>query len=484
MEAGRFSRALTCSVVEGALATVMGTLLGGVFLTAFALHLGASRVQIGLLAASTSLAQVAQLGGALLIERIGRRKAICMVSSWASRLMWVAILLVPFLTAAATPQQRVWCIVALLTVSSLMASIGGVAWLSWIKDLVPQDVRLRFLGRRHLFNTALAFSMSVAGGLFLDWRLRCEPDSLTGFVLVFLTAMACGIVGLFILQTMPDVPHQRVASEVPLEQFLSRPLADTNFRRLIAFYSVWNFASNLATPFFAVYMLQVVEISFAAVTLLLTLSSMVGLAATRFWTRFGDRFGTRNMVLVATLADAFCPLCWLLVTPANLWILLPIHCFGICAAPLALGPSALSLKLSPAQNGAGHLALFNAVTGPITAAGAIVGGSMATWASNGGTAGAMAGASGLHVVFVLSAMGRLVSLRRCCAASSSRSRNLCGASFAYFTALGGVGPTTGGNRCSLICTSLAAAPPEVVTSFASPRRRCVPTSRCLPTRWE
>ena len=63
------------SVAEGALATVMTTLLGGVFLTAFALRLGASELQIGLLGATTPLASVAQLAGSWAIERTGRRSA-------------------------------------------------------------------------------------------------------------------------------------------------------------------------------------------------------------------------------------------------------------------------------------------------------------------------------------------------------------------------------------------------------------------------
>jgi len=406
MDADRFSRLVRTSVAEGALATLMATLLGGVFLTAFAMRLGASELQIGLLATATSLANVAQLGGSWAIERLNRRKEICLVATWAARLLWVPILLVPFLGQGISPTNRVWCIVGLLITASLMSSIGGGAWLAWIKELIPPELRLRFLGRRHIFNTALAFGMSVAGGLFIDAWSRWYPGSIGGFVCVFAFAISCGLVGMLILQTMPDAPVERPAP-LAWHRLLRKPAEDSNFRRLIAFYAAWNFAANLATPFFAVYMLGILNLSFTTVTLLLTLASTCGLAATRLWTRFGDRFGSRSMVLVATLVDAACPLAWLFVTPANLWLLVPIHLLGVVAAPIAMGPNVLSLKLSPAENGSGYLALFNAVTGPLTAAGSVFGGLIAGWNASGKSVATL---EGLQVIFILSAVGRLTSL--------------------------------------------------------------------------
>ncbi len=406
MEAERFTRILRTSVAEGALATLMSTLLGGVFLTAFAMRLGASELQIGLLATATSLAHVAQLGGSWAIERLNRRKAICLVATWIARLLWLPILLVPFVGRGMSPVNQVWCIVALLITASLMSSIGGGAWLAWIKELVPANLRLRFLGRRHIFNTGLAFGMSVAGGLFIDAWSRWYPGSLGGFVSVFGFAVSCGLAGMLILQAIPEAPVAR-PEPVAWHRLLSKPAKDPNFRRLIGFYAAWNFAANLATPFFAVYMLGILDLSFTTVTLLLTLSSTCGLAATRLWTRFGDRFGSRSMVLVATLADAACPLAWLLVTPANLWLLVPIHLLGVVAAPIAMGPNVLSLKLSPSENGSGYLALFNAVTGPLTALGSVVGGLVAGWNASAESAASI---EGLRLIFILSAVGRLASL--------------------------------------------------------------------------
>ena len=72
-----------------------------------------------------------------------------------------------------------------------------------------------------------------------------------------------------------------------------------------------------------------------------------------------------------------------------------------------ISTNALSLKLSPAESGLGYLALFNAMTGPVTACGAITGGMLAGWLP---LPPAPPTAGGLQIVFALSASLRLGSV--------------------------------------------------------------------------
>lgn len=404
----RLDRALNFSVMEGALATVMGSLLGGVFLTGFALYLGASRLQIGILAAIPAFANLSQLGGAYFLEQTGKAKGLCVSMAWVSRLFWLPILLVPFVFRGASGETQTWWIIGFLAANAITGSIGGVAWLAWIKRLVPRERRLHLFSRRHLFNTALAFTMSIAGALVLDACNHFLPGSVGGFLVVFAGAMACGLVGVWILGWIPE--EEVIGHEPqPFLASLAQPLKEQNFRRLVVFYSVWHLSTNLAAPFFAVYMLQKMQMPFWAVTLLATLSSVAGLAMNRFWTRLKEKFGIRPVVLLATLGDAFMPLCWLFVGPESYWLLLPIHLFGVFSAPLAMGPNNLVLKLAPDRNSSPYLAVFNAMTGPVTAIGAILGGYLA---------GSLAGMwhvgpvslTGLQLLFVISGVGRLASL--------------------------------------------------------------------------
>jgi len=412
MEYGKLSRALRLSIGEGALACAMGTLTGGVFLTGFALALGATRFQIGLLAAMPALANFAQLLGACAIERTGRQKAVCLGALSLSRVVWMTVLLTPLFAFAGAGSWLVWALIAVQAASSALNAIGGVGWLCWIRDLVPETVRIGFLSRRNQIDTVLALTLSIAGGAFVDWWGAGHPGSQGGFVLVFAAAMACGWTSLAMMSRIPEVAKEEPADESrpPLGRLFLAPLRETNFRRVLGFYAFWNLAVNLSAPFFAVYMLEKMGLPFWYVTVLCTLSSVCGLAANRFWTRLSEKFGHRPVIFLATLGDALYPLWWLFASPPWSWLLIPIHCSGVFSAPLAVGPNNLVLKLSPARNASPYMAVFNAVVGPATALATILGGYLA--GAFGGWERSVGPLSlgGLQLVFLVSAVGRLSSL--------------------------------------------------------------------------
>ena len=92
---------LRAVIRDGMASNAMATLTGGVFLVAFALQLGASNTLIGLLAAVPPLAQLVQIPSILLVERLRNRRAISVVASSMSRIIWLVIALIPFVTRGA-----------------------------------------------------------------------------------------------------------------------------------------------------------------------------------------------------------------------------------------------------------------------------------------------------------------------------------------------------------------------------------------------
>ena len=354
MRGGAVSR---LSVTEGALATAMGTLVSGVFLTGFAISLGASHLTIGILAALPSLANVAQLAGAAWLSGGAHRKRLCVGSLAASRVFWLAALAAPLFSA----KSNDWMIASLIAIvagSSILSSIGGVAWLSWIRDLIPARKRLGFLGLRNQFDTMLALAFSIAGGVFLDvWNAK-YPQSSGGFIAILMVAVICGMIGISVLNRIEDPQSDGIAAaEIdavrPKAAQRARaakrrsPLAERNFRSLLAFYVVWNLASNLAMPFFAVFMLETLGLPFWKIMALQTLSSVMALVANRFWTALGERIGTRNVVFLAVLGDAFYPFCWLFLSPQTSWALPLVFLFGAFNTPLAVGGPTLVMRLAP-----------------------------------------------------------------------------------------------------------------------------------------
>jgi hypothetical protein len=401
----RLERAMNLSISEGALATVMGTLLSGIFLTGFALELGASRLQVGIMAALPTLCHPAQFLGAWVLNRTGRSKRLCLLATWTSRLLWLPILLVPSVLGHLSGERQGWCVIVLLALSSALASIGGLAWLDWIKRLIPEEARVTFLSRRNWYNSGLSMGMSLAAAILISCWHTESVQSTGGFVAVFAVAMISGIVGAYLLSRI-EASDACEAKSTTERNSLLRPLASPNYRQLLLGYAVWQFATQLAAPFYAVYMLQKLSVPFWAVTALATFGSLIGLTANGAWTRLKLRFGVRPVVLFATLADVLLPFCWLFVHPETIWLIIPVHAFALFNPPISMGPNNLLLKIAPNRNSASYLALFNATTGGIGALGAVFGGWLAM-TLQGECQVMRLELTGIQLVFLLSCIGKL-----------------------------------------------------------------------------
>jgi hypothetical protein len=224
-------------------------------------------------------------------------------------------------------------------------------------------------------------------------------------VTVFAVAMLSGIIGAYLLGRIEasDSCEPRDTGE---RRSLLHPLSSPNYRQLLVGYAVWQFATQLAAPFYAVYMLQKLNVPFWAVTALATLGSLIALASNGAWTRLKLRFGVRPVVLFATLADVLLPFCWLFVHPETIWLVIPVHAFALFNPPINMGPNNLLLKIAPNRNSASYLALFNATTGGIGALGAVFGGWLAM-TLQGEWRVMQLELTGIQLVFLLACIGKL-----------------------------------------------------------------------------
>ena len=167
----------------------MSTLTTGVFLTGFALALGASYFAIGVLAAVPSAVQFLQFPAVVLVERLRTRRTICAWASGTGRAFLVTAAIAPFLGGSA----GVTLLVVSIAIYQGSAAVAGCAWNSWMRDLVPESEFGRFFGRRAAANTAMAIALALAGGVLID-RLKLVSIGPSGvaFTGLFLLGAAIG----------------------------------------------------------------------------------------------------------------------------------------------------------------------------------------------------------------------------------------------------------------------------------------------------
>jgi MFS family permease len=370
-------RTLRLILYDAIASEAMGTLTTGVFLAGFAVALGADNLAIGVLAAVPFFVQLLQIPAALLVERLRARRDICVGSAGIGRVFLLGAAAAPLLPAAA----GVTTLIVSLAIYQGMAAIGGCAWNSWMRDLVPPSQFGRFFGRRTAATTAVSIALALVGGVLVDAWKRYVPDHAAGgYSILFTLSAVIGFLGVWLLRITPDRPMAPAEKTPHPVALFSAPLRDANFRRLLVFLSSWNFAVNLAAPFFVIYMLKTLNYPMTSILGLTITSQLSNLLALGLWGTLIDRFSNKAVLGISAPLFLVCILAWTLtglpwMQPMMFYFLVGLHILmGLSTAGVGLASGNIAMKLSPAGQATAYLAASSVISASCTAVAPILGG--------------------------------------------------------------------------------------------------------------
>ncbi|MFC1590253.1 MFS transporter [Candidatus Omnitrophota bacterium] len=409
------NKALAFSTIDGALSAVMGSLAGGMFLMGFAIKiLKATSQQIGILAALPMFANLVQIFGSIIIEKTGKKKLLCFVSIFVNRILWILIILLPLAMFAPLADWRVWVLVVIIAVSSLFGSLAGVSWLAWMSDIVPENIRGSYFGKRNMIASACGMVVVLLGGKFITmWEKQFGETNPFGFVLLFAAGLAVGLIAIFFLSRIPEAESTKKegAGSFDFKMFF-KPLQDRNFLNLILFVAAWMFAIQIAAPFYGMFMIDNLKIDFSTITILGTFATFATLLMMKIWGPISDKLGNKPVIIVSGWFLIVVPFLWILAVPGRYYlpVLLAHVLSGAFMAGAALSQFNILIKLSPKEGRSVYLALFAAITGIVGAAAPIVGGSLSNMLGNFSMTVLNYNVSNLHVIFIISAALQAVTI--------------------------------------------------------------------------
>jgi MFS family permease len=366
-------RGMRVSIVEGIFAQVFISVTLGSFVTAFALFLGANDFTLGLITALPVLSQLVQLPAAWLIERLGNRKAI---TFWGGlgRQFWlipVALLFVPL-----PGEWRLGLAVGAMALSLGTQAINGNAWVSWMSDLIPPTLRGRFFGTRNTILALTGLVVIYGGGTLLDWARRSGYTDL-GFLALYGTACAFGLVSSFLVRLQPEPPFSRATSG-DFRTLIQAPWRDPGFRAFILTMACWGIGVNLGAPFFSAHALKNLGVSYQTLAILDMVTVGVSLLSQPLWGRWADLVGHLRALMICMFGASPLAFTWLFATPDSLWLIYANNTIaGIFWPGLMLALNNRLMERAPAAGRAGYLALYSAITGVVAFGASLVGGVLA-----------------------------------------------------------------------------------------------------------
>ncbi|MCX7918921.1 MAG: MFS transporter [bacterium] len=355
--------ALNRSIVEGSFYTVMDYLIGGVFITGFALEFGANNFYLGLIAAIPPFISLLQLFTPPILRQFGgKRKELTVFSFGISRIVWLIMILLPFMFVPSTsPTYTIWIIISVLCVFNGLNAIGVVSWLSWMSDLVPRERLGRYFAKRNFYIGIVGRVTALAGGLLYDaWKLKnAGKPPIFGFSFIFLIGLICGLISVYLLKGIPE--PQMVSSpqqDTPWKKMFI-PLKDKNFRRYILTRMFWIFALMFASPYFNVFMIKKLNLQYTIIQTFGLIGAGLALACSPYFGKLCDRYGNKPVLILTYIVKGFYCFAWLFVTPNNYWITLTITRLFFCLdIAMVFSASNLLYKISPKSDNTAYMATY------------------------------------------------------------------------------------------------------------------------------
>jgi MFS family permease len=342
------------------------------YATPAALFLGATVQQIGLITALPNLlSSLSQFLSVRVIYWVGGRLKLLVRLVFSQASLFLCIAMLPLFEIA----HRVELLLIFLILAAVCGGLAGPAWGSLMSDYVPASKRGRYFGWRNRTVGAVTVGSIVASGLLLNFFQEISYG--TGFLIIFSLAAAARYVSAYFISRMDEPPHKKdPASDFTFLMFLRR-FRESNFLKFVVFSGCLTFATYLAAPFFAVFMLRELQLSYLTYMALQVGSSLAALIALPLWGRHADLVGNVRVLRLSSFLASLIPMFWLLShNPAYLMLVNLFAGFSWSGVTLSAG-NFIYDAVTP-QKRVRCIAYFNVINGLALFLGSSLGGFLAS----------------------------------------------------------------------------------------------------------
>ena len=303
--AEKIKKSLKYSIKDGAWWSAMIG-FGESYLGAFAVFLQATVFEISFLSSIPQLfSSLLQLSAVRLTNLFRSRRKIVLFSVFFQALVWPLIILFSYLT------KSVWVLIFLTTLYFIFGQLAGPAWSSWMGDLVKEDERGRYFGRRNRTMGLITFLSVMIAGALLEYFSKI--DTMLGFSILFSVSFVSRMISYYYLSLKfePNV-ELRVPKEYGFLEFV-KTIHKTNFGIFTLFSMLMQFAVYIAAPIFVVYWLEYFEFSYFQYMVVVAAAQIATFITISHWGINADYYGNKVVLYVSSYIVSIHPLFWYLI---------------------------------------------------------------------------------------------------------------------------------------------------------------------------
>jgi len=381
------------SVIEGSFYSLMVG-FAQYFITPFAVFLGLSNFAIGILRSiSTLFSGIGFYSANWLYNMNEKRKEF--ISKYV---LYQAYILLLFPVLIILPFDKSIPLIIIYSVFLFLGSLVSPIWTSLMGQVVLRQERGSYFGTRNKITGFFELSGSLVAGAILTFFTN---NPIIGFSFIFIAAAFFRFVSSRLILKHWE-PKKHLDSYKPkIGDILY--IKDKYLRNLIMLGGGMLFATNIAGPFFAIFMLRDLHFSYLDFTIATIASTLATLISQPYWGKLIDRYGTRPVLFSTTLLIPFIPLLWIPAADLSYVILIQFYS-GVVWAGFDLAVFNMLLKISPNNKTHVYSSLYNSLITFLTFLGMLIGSFMIYFVDS----LSLGFIAGIQIIFLISGILRFI----------------------------------------------------------------------------
>jgi MFS family permease len=268
---------------------------------------------------------------------------------------------------------RVYHLIFFFSLYWIFGAIFSPAWNSWMGDLVNQEKKGSYFGKRNKIAGMASFAALLIAGYILQRFSGTDKSTYIGFVIIFSLALISRIISFFYLIKKYEPKYEIVEkAQFSFIEFLKQARF-RNYGLFVFYLCFMSFAVFLSAPFFTPYMLKTLSLDYRTFTLIIAVPLIVKFFMLPVWGKLSDKYGSRKVLALTGFLMPIVPLLW--VFSKEVWYLMLIQAYsGFVWAGFEISSFSFIFDSTSVQRRAICVAYYNALNGIFILVGAILGG--------------------------------------------------------------------------------------------------------------
>ncbi|MGV8171336.1 MAG: MFS transporter [Candidatus Woesearchaeota archaeon] len=375
-------KSVNYSVKDGLFTSIKAGLTEN-FVMPFAIALNASNSMLAALSSVPQLfASFMQLFSQGSLKFFKTRSRLIFWSAFIQAFMWIPLLLIP-LIAGDNIQLAFILLLIFVTLETTIGTFQGPIYNSILGDIIDEDKRGEFFGKRNRVVNFMGFISTLVAGIILGYFRRMDNGTahyiFFGFGILFGLAFVFRAISAYYKSKIYDPPYTPPKTDIKFTHFLKN-MTNNNYGIFVLYIFMFKLVANIVAPFFALYLLRDMQMSYFYYTLIIGASIMASFLTMSIWGKIIDKRGSKIVLKISGFLIPFAPLLMIVAVyipnPNTRFIYLLVEeaFSGAVWAAFNLSTSSFLFDATSKDERVKYIAYYNFLSGIAVFLGATLGG--------------------------------------------------------------------------------------------------------------